>query len=360
MVADSNDSNSTATSATNTKTASTFTLTTSVTNAATATATASGKNTTGSTTTSRSRITTTTSALDTVTVANANRTEKTPAPLFGQRSTKGNVNTSTSTLSRAQKAYVRHWTIKLRPISQHGNAPAECWKYFGNLCDGQQGAKVIEPGKLFCKICLENEQALGDKGHPSQVARYSEHTSTTNLNLHLSMKHGIRVASSNDNVSKIAGYLKKYSSGVDCSGAALSSHEVNSYLTLWFCKDLLSFDTVAKKGFQGFFAKNFPSVSLPSATTLSCSALDDIYHAVYDVVKIKLADAKSLCLMFDGWTDKYRSRPYMGIRASFLDDWKYQVVTLGCHVIVGHTAHNIAYHLNGVLKVFFLTLSVSI
>ena len=109
---------------------------------------------------------------------------------------------------------------------------------------------------------------------------------------------------------------------------------------------------MAEEGFQGFFAKNFPSVSLPSATTSSCSALDDIYRAVYDAVKIKLADVKSLCLMFDGWTDKYRSRPYMGIRASFLDDWKYQVVTLGSHVIVGHTAHNIADHLNGVLKVF--------
>ena len=62
-------------------------------------------------------------------------------------------------------------------------------------------------------------------------------------------------------------------------------------------------------------------------------------------MKEKLANVTSICLMFDGWTDRYKARPYMGVRVSFLLDWVYTVVTLGCHVLPSHTADKVADHL---------------
>jgi len=58
--------------------------------------------------------------------------------------------------------------------------------------------------------------------------------------------------------------------------------------------------------------------------------------------------------MFDGWTDRYKARPYLGVRISFLDDdWRFTVVTLGCHVLPSHTAKAIADHVSQQLKGFF-------
>jgi hypothetical protein len=56
--------------------------------------------------------------------------------------------------------------------------------------------------------------------------------------------------------------------------------------------------------------------------------------------------------MFDGWTDRYRARPYMGLRGSFVKDWKYEIVTLRCEVLPSHTGVDIAEHAMKVLKEF--------
>ena len=56
--------------------------------------------------------------------------------------------------------------------------------------------------------------------------------------------------------------------------------------------------------------------------------------------------------MFDGWTDKYRARPYMGLRVSFVKDWKYEIVTLSCQVLPSHTGAAVAEHVMKILKEF--------
>jgi len=43
----------------------------------------------------------------------------------------------------------------------------------------------------------------------------------------------------------------------------------------------------------------------------------------------------------------------MGVRISFLRDWKYRVVTLGCHVLASHTAKAVAEHVGNLLGEFF-------
>jgi len=114
-----------------------------------------------------------------------------------------------------------------------------------------------------------------------------------------------------DKVARIVGYLKKHdASSFGAAVSALSSHEFNCDIALWFCEDLMPFEAVVKDGMVDLFRKVQPNIDLPSLTTLSTSALDDVYVAVHSHIKDLLKDVKSICLMFDGWTDQYSARPY--------------------------------------------------
>ena len=84
-----------------------------------------------------------------------------------------------------------------------------------------------------------------------------------------------------------------------------SQHEFNRDLLIWFARDLMPFGSVGKSGFREFFAKYLPSFSLPDETTLSKSALDDMFVAAVAKIKQFLSDVPSVCVMFDEWTDKY-------------------------------------------------------
>jgi len=244
--------------------------------------------------------------------------------------------------------------VTLKPIGQHGNSKASCWRYFGGLTDSD-GVSVDED-RLYCRLCLDDQKALGDRGHLSKVCSFACTTSSGNMNLHLSQRHDI-LLNTDSKVQTLMGYIKKYSdegsvtgpSGPSCS----SSHEVTRDVVIWFCRDLLAFENVGKEGLLDFFRVNAPSIHLPSAVTLAGTALEDVYQAIRREVRNILVDVKAVCLMFDGWTDRYKARSYLGVRASFLQDWSYSVVTLGCHVLPSHTARDVADHVSSILKSFF-------
>lgn len=271
---------------------------------------------------------------------------KVPAAV-GKR-TCGNKFVSVSSLSREEQAVLGDLSIKLKVGSTHGNSKSVCWNYIGHLYSSSE-SKVIDESRYYCLPCLQFQQAAGAKGHVSKVCSFSQSTSTGTISLHLSMKHGIH--ENDEKVTKIVGYLKKYTS-TGASSSCLSSHELNRDMVLWFCKDLIAFDAVEKDGMIDFFHKVVPQIELPSPTTLSCSALDDVYLAVHSRVTDLMKDCKSICLMFDGWTDRYRARPYLGIRATFIRDWSYKLVTLSCHVLSNHTGREIADHVMTVVKQF--------
>ena len=196
---------------------------------------------------------------------------------------------------------------------------------------------------------------MGNHGHLSQVSNFASTTSSGNLNLHLSVKHDIQ-SKSVEQTTKILGYLKKYSDGQSSADAGVGScsfHELNRDILIWFCRDLLAFDLVEREGFKSFFMKVMPQLHIPSPDTLASTALEDVYQAIRGAVKTKLESVNSICLMFDGWTDRYKARPYMGVRISFLEDWELKIVTLGCHVLPSHTARAIADHISMLLKDFF-------
>jgi hypothetical protein len=239
--------------------------------------------------------------------------------------------------------------VKPKPPGQHGNSKSPCWKYFGQLCDAD--GKVIDEDRIYCSLCLEMQHAMGDRGHLSQVTNYAAGTSSGNMGQHLSAKHEVSTNSEDKN-RKILGYLKKHDNATS-SITATSDHEVARDVALWFCRDLMPFEAIGKNGLVGFFAKNVPHLHLPKSNTLANTSLDDVYQAISSAVKQKLANVNSICIMFDGWTDRYKARPYLGVRLSFLDDWNYKVFTLGCHVLPSHTSRAVADHVNYLLKKFF-------
>lgn len=216
--------------------------------------------------------------------------------------------------------------------------------------------KTIEPERIYCNLCLVHEQTR-DHGHISQVSNFSEKIASGNLNNHLRDKHDIST-SGDEQTNRILGYLKKYdpTKQTESATAATSLHEINRDLLLWFCRDLEPFEMVSKGGFAGFFAKNVPYISLPTPETLSTTALNDVYEAIQIAVKTKLEGVKSVCIMMDGWTDKYKARPYLGVRVAFVKDWSYDIVTLGVHVVPSQTARTVSDHVNNLLRKYFAEL----
>ena len=251
-------------------------------------------------------------------------------------------------MSRSEKALVRSLSVRLKPPSQHGNTKAQHWKYFGVLCNDE--GKAVDETRVHCKICLEEQQLLGDKGHISSVASFASTTSSSNMNTHLSSKHNICVMT-DEKTTKIVQFLKPKDAAEGIG--AQSNYEVARKMVLWFCRDLIPFEAASKGGFMNFFSNNVPFMHVPSTDTLRKTALDDVFHVVRRQLKERLLSVRSIFLMFDGWPDRYRVRPYLGIRVSYLCDWKYEIATLGCYVLPSHTGRDIANLVTQVLKEYF-------
>ena len=83
---------------------------------------------------------------------------------------------------------------------------------------------------------------------------------------------------------------------------ASSQFVFNRDLALWCCEDLLPFGIVEKSGFKTF-SRNL-NYDLPSRKTLSVTALRDIYLHLKERIRCELAEARSITLMMDGWTDR--------------------------------------------------------
>ncbi len=106
---------------------------------------------------------------------------------------------------------------------------------------------------------------------------------------------------------------------------------LNEDLLMWLVMDTLPFASVSKDGFQYFCARQMPYRQLPSESTLHVTTLPKVYSEVKSIVKKLILEASTLCLMFDGWSDRHNACHFLGIRAAFIsDDWKPHVVTLSC------------------------------
>jgi len=83
-------------------------------------------------------------------------------------------------------------------------------------------------------------------------------------------------------------------------------------------------------------------------------ALYDIYDSVIGKVKIELSAIRggAICIMMDGWTDRYKRYPYIGLRVAYVDsDWQYKVTTISLKILEKHTGENMSAHVRDELKV---------
>lgn len=134
---------------------------------------------------------------------------------------------------------------------------------------------------------------------------------------------------------------------------SFDSNGFNRDLVVWFCRDLLPFSAVGKCGFSGFMQKNLPDMSLPDRTTLSHAALHDVYDAVKMKVTEDLKGAETLCVMFDGWTDKYHRRHFLGIRVKIIrPDWSPVIITLSSNACEAQDAAGMVDHILRVMSKF--------
>ena len=117
---------------------------------------------------------------------------------------------------------------------------------------------------------------------------------------------------------------------------------MSSIVILHCSFDLLSFSLVSNDGFGDFCAKYIPGVKLPCKSTLSITALNDLYAGACSKMKKLLKDIRSVCLMLDAWTDKYKARPYVAVRVSFVRNWQFYTMTLDCQIVLKHTGEALA------------------
>jgi len=85
---------------------------------------------------------------------------------------------------------------------------------------------------------------------------------------------------------------------------------------------MLPFPTVANEGFWHFFQQQFPHIHLPSESNLRLTVLPEVYTELHEKVAHELAFVSTICLMFDGWTNRHNTHHFLDIRACYIrEDW---------------------------------------
>ncbi len=208
---------------------------------------------------------------------------------------------------------------------------------------------IVDDTHRFCDLCLKDflERIVkGDVGSGNKrismttLTKYSLSTATSALKNHLEEKHNIKLTSAKSlkMSSKTNSVSKPQNTRINLFGnvsmaCQKKTTSVNNDMLVWFALDLQPFSAVTDKGFQYFFSRHFhlPGVNLPSESTLRKTSLLNVYNELKVKVTDELSHTSCLCLMFDGWTDRYNKRHFLGIRACYIrDDWTSNVVTLSC------------------------------
>lgn len=163
---------------------------------------------------------------------------------------------------------------------------------------------------------------------------YSINTGQTNLALHLLHEHEITLSSvkANENQREISDVFFPSSTTPSMkrkSGDANSSFILFRQIVLWFCLDLLPFNTVEKKGFNAFWQYLNKALALPSRSTVSIGALDDLYLCCKNkLIEILTKSSSHGTVTCDGWTDSHNHISYFTYTYHFMENWQMKSVVL--------------------------------
>lgn len=190
------------------------------------------------------------------------------------------------------------------------------WQHFGVMSYNGITIETVKD-KIYCKMCFEKRDCKP----------YKLTTATGNLHEHLAKAHDmvLKKVTTDQNQKKISNMLfSKESEVVPTKRDA--QFLINRRICLWLCRDLQPFNVVEKPGFKslwGYLCKWLP-FKLPSRSTVSIAALNDIYASI----KTKLIETlqsmpEHAAISFDGWTDKYKHRKYLTFTYHCIDkDWQ--------------------------------------
>lgn len=130
-------------------------------------------------------------------------------------------------------------------------------------------------------------------------------------------------------------------------------------LVVWICRDLLPYNTVCRPGFQEFWGQNSTgNMKLPSRTTISFKALDDVYTCVKNKLIERLEAAPDHGTMTtDMWTDKFKKTSYITYTYHYMSNsWQMQSVVLEVAKFEHpHTGKRIEQNFKNLLSEFHLT-----
>lgn len=268
---------------------------------------------------------------------------------------------STASAYSFKNHLLREFSVKLSNSSKCSNA----WKYFGTLVHSGRGVDIA---RYYCKLCLEEEQRKDSASNmifgavAFRIKNFSIASSTGHVSSHLRSCHGI-----NEDVSPSSARftLEKFLTVHPRATAADNTKAKKWLLTrdilLWFCRDNLPFEKVKAPGFADFARKRKLStdeIDLPHPTTLSTTALFDVYDAMMNVVRDYIKQCPKHCAVtMDMWTDSYFRHKYIGSTLHFIDtNWKLCNLTLRvANLQEAHTAENIQREMRKTLHFFDLS-----
>lgn len=159
---------------------------------------------------------------------------------------------------------------------------------------------------------------------------YASTTGSTNLVVHLESKHEITISSTHS-VEK----QRRISNVIFPNKDSESLREPKSnfmffrQLALWFCRDLVTLDTVERKGFVDFWKYLQNTFELPSRSTVSIGAIDDLYICCKNKLIGRLTNSgQHATVTFDGWSDSHKHISYVTYTYHFIENWALKSVVL--------------------------------
>jgi hypothetical protein len=230
----------------------------------------------------------------------------------------------------------------------------------------------IDDSFNYCEPCLKRFQegviaqskSHGTKSNThnvpplSKITKYSPKTATSAMIRHLFDQHSISIVAASNAKRSVGGPVQatlSFASGRAGSGVVSASNTLHEDLLMWLAMDTLPFSTIDTPAFHAMFKNQLSKLDLPSSDTLRLTTLPRVYNEVKQTVSAYLKSSQTLCLMFDGWSDKHNARHFMGIRAAIVtEEWSSEIVTLSCKQC-GQDGDSIAEHIATELAEFGLT-----
>lgn len=185
------------------------------------------------------------------------------------------------------------------------------------------------------------------------LKKFKASTGTFSLLSHLLNTHGIEEKKAATN--KLTQYFGT-SSASEVATTRDKHYLLARRLVLLCSRSLISFNSASGEGFADFLKSYGITVDfhIPHRTTLTRTALDDVYREAIAVIKDIISRTKYSSLTFDIWTDNYRRKSYVTFNYCHInDDFMMQIINLGTLLMpYRHRSEDVVKEFHKILALF--------